>query len=468
MVVAGVVGALWLKARCGNPVAIEVGPETTILMGPLRGDGTVDYLAAINAKMSAGVTVENNAFVGMLPAIGTGEETLGPRWREILRMTGGVESKGCWKKRKFEVKLSWPQGESLLETRGWRAEEYPEADGWLRSNGEAMRIIGEAAKRERYWIPLLATTPDGGMARVSVGHRDAGGFARQLSEAFRYRAMRRLGEKDVAGAWEDLGTAHRLNRLLAQDSMFIMGIIGKVFDNHVVNGDVAVLESGLADRGMLLRILTALQALPAFPSEAETLERSEIYSYSDAVQELAREYKRKGLTAAWWLPAPDWNRMLREGNAFYVEYYGDHHWKSQAEYSAWWEKMHGIVKGYTERMKKTETFKYSWKPPMPTPWQSQRGYTDRLTNYLLAMMTPEISPALRESGDLRMVCIGYAVELYWMDHGKYPESLGELSGYLRDGVSAAEERGVGYTHTADSFELKGGEAGVKVRHGAGG
>src|SRR5690349_10746497 len=42
--------------------------ETTFFSGPLRKDGTVDYVAAINEELGRGVTRENNAAIPLLEA----------------------------------------------------------------------------------------------------------------------------------------------------------------------------------------------------------------------------------------------------------------------------------------------------------------------------------------------------------------------------------------------------------------
>ncbi|MFP6600890.1 MAG: hypothetical protein VB862_00040, partial [Pirellulaceae bacterium] len=49
-----------------EPIAklpFTVSKETTRITSPLRKDGYVDYLAAINVLSSRGVTPENNVFV---------------------------------------------------------------------------------------------------------------------------------------------------------------------------------------------------------------------------------------------------------------------------------------------------------------------------------------------------------------------------------------------------------------------
>ena len=47
-------------------VNITVGRETTYLTGPLNPDGTVNYLAALNAIYGKGVTPANNAVVPLI------------------------------------------------------------------------------------------------------------------------------------------------------------------------------------------------------------------------------------------------------------------------------------------------------------------------------------------------------------------------------------------------------------------
>jgi len=44
-------------------IPLEPGPDTTVFDGPLRDDGTVDYIAAMNAELAEGVSSEENAFV---------------------------------------------------------------------------------------------------------------------------------------------------------------------------------------------------------------------------------------------------------------------------------------------------------------------------------------------------------------------------------------------------------------------
>src|SRR5215467_16284740 len=49
---------------------ITISKETTYLTEPLRPDGYPDYVAALNQRMSEGVTPDNNAAVLLMKAFG--------------------------------------------------------------------------------------------------------------------------------------------------------------------------------------------------------------------------------------------------------------------------------------------------------------------------------------------------------------------------------------------------------------
>ena len=62
---AGVTYWLWPRTY-----TLTVSRETTVLLGPLNPDGTVNYVAALNQMYGEGVTPENNAAVLLIQAGG--------------------------------------------------------------------------------------------------------------------------------------------------------------------------------------------------------------------------------------------------------------------------------------------------------------------------------------------------------------------------------------------------------------
>jgi len=76
-----------LHAPNKSHVLITISKQTTYITEPLRKDGYVNYVAALNQRFRAGVTPDNNAAVPFLKALGPGE--IGPKYRdEYCRMLG--------------------------------------------------------------------------------------------------------------------------------------------------------------------------------------------------------------------------------------------------------------------------------------------------------------------------------------------------------------------------------------------
>ena len=49
LVLAGCVTLAWAEYK------LEIGPDTTVIAGPMNPDGTINYLAYLNEKLSEGV-----------------------------------------------------------------------------------------------------------------------------------------------------------------------------------------------------------------------------------------------------------------------------------------------------------------------------------------------------------------------------------------------------------------------------
>lgn len=125
-------------------VKITPGRDTTYYDGPLRDDGTVDYIAAINAEMSRGVKPENNAFlalVNLLPADAFHSQALRRATYTQLEAEMPAEGDGPRFVRWFEGPLSYTS-EAGSDTRflehPWRAEDYPGLSVWLEENQPAL------------------------------------------------------------------------------------------------------------------------------------------------------------------------------------------------------------------------------------------------------------------------------------------------------------------------------------------
>lgn len=158
-----------------------ISPETTYISGPLNDDGTINYVAALNEMMSKGVTRENNAAPLLIQAWGADEMIrLGVHDKvfQILQMVPVTATGARGPDLEDVVKDMWPKGapkgattrpspedvekesERVLKRAiegPWSADELPAVAAWLKANEERLALVSEAAKRPRYYIPLVST-----------------------------------------------------------------------------------------------------------------------------------------------------------------------------------------------------------------------------------------------------------------------------------------------------------------------
>jgi hypothetical protein len=195
---------------------ITLGKETTNITEPLRPDGYPDYVAALNRRMSQGVTVENNAAVllakGFGPGIlqdGTQDETYKLLGIEPLPKEGDYFiSRDAfarrWKSKRpadappisdEEVKKQF----EVATKRPWTRNEFPVVADWMAVNEGPLKLAVEATKRPRYFWPYVMLQDEIVPTIISVllEHVQQ---CREITNVLASRAMLRIAEKDLDGA----------------------------------------------------------------------------------------------------------------------------------------------------------------------------------------------------------------------------------------------------------------------------
>ena len=218
---------------------IVVSKETTFFEGPLKEDGTVDYVAALNQLSSEGVTPANNAAVLYWRAFGP--EKIAEEFREPFLKLLGIEtaplegeyfiSLGDYLRRE-KSELAVDEAYDLLgelRTRPWSAEEHPVIAAWLKTNEQPFKLLIEGSKRSRYYAPLTGDT----LTKASSLLASSG--VREIGRGLPARAMLRLEGEGADAAWEDLSTSLRIARHYAQSG------------NSLVELLVGIAVAGVAD-----------------------------------------------------------------------------------------------------------------------------------------------------------------------------------------------------------------------------
>ncbi|MHC4984602.1 MAG: hypothetical protein ACYTFO_00445, partial [Planctomycetota bacterium] len=209
-----------------------ISPETTYFTEPLNEDGTVNYIAAVNAVYAEGVTPDNNAAPLLIQVSGIKGFTLqdvSEQSRERWTDVGIVDlpQQGLYVDI-FQLRPDWgPEERYEGALKGpWRASQKPEIAEWLAANEEALALAAEAAQRERFFVPhpeLVGETDESPLTRsLLIVPLSA---YRNIARAFVCRANLSLGEGDLEQAFEDFCTAYRLGTLVGQEPTLIADLV---------------------------------------------------------------------------------------------------------------------------------------------------------------------------------------------------------------------------------------------------
>jgi hypothetical protein len=454
---------------------VTVAEDTTVVLGPLREDGYVDYIAALNQQCSEGVTPDDNAAVLICRAFGPSgiHEDCRERFFELLGIdpppTEGpyvltsdeFERQRMKEHASGEIEPAYsseaPGGTvaeeadtedpdtfsdelSAAMSRPWSREEFPDVARWLKRNRAPLRLVEQATQRPRYYSPMV-TPSTGEMPGMVVSILLP--VAQQCRESARLlaaRAMFRLGEGKVDEAWRDLLACHRLARLVGDNPMLICALVATAIDAIACSGDAVVIQSGRLTAEDARKILADLQSLRPLPSVAEKIDTAERYQYLDIVCAVARgEESIFGLAGSGRSPKMlhrvfnaafrlliDWDLILRNGNF-------------------WFDRIVEALQkpSHIERLQALESFmddvmamEYEMRHPLKTARSfllssPRRAASERLSHVFSALLLPAVgAPRLvegRATTQARLTEIGFALAAYRADNGSYPDSLAKLA-----------------------------------------
>lgn len=309
LVVLGSAGTLLhLPAKSS---AIVISRETTVIDGPLNPDGTVNYTAAIDAMCSEGVTRENNAAVGLFKAFGPTLFQTGlfpdPRDRvvneKILARLGltfaDIESAPFkdWDNRlttqpatassATSRRHSEPGISEVLDSLE-KGRVHSDLRAWLADNQECFRLIEQASTLPRFYFPIISA--DDPPLFATAIRLNLSPF-RSAAEAFACRAILRERDGDVAGAWNDILTMHRIARLVGQYPTLLGALLGGVIQDTAFRQTSTLITHHPLTPEKALAILRQLEALPPPPNVADLVDTTGRFGQLDSLMFVCRGSK---------------------------------------------------------------------------------------------------------------------------------------------------------------------------------
>lgn len=267
-----------------------IGKETTFITGPLDKDGNIDYVAALNERLSKGVTPENNANVLVWKAIGPKPE--GKLISEEFFKTLGMErppeegdyflDQFKFLRRNLNIELEKVfDVERQMEVafkRPWTKKDFPDLAKWLTINEKPLALVGEAASRSEFFSTYGISSS--GAERVSVQASVAVHLQkiRLVSRALICRAMLHAGEAKFDEAWQELLAVDRLARLIARRGTIVDLLVAYALHQNVTDADLVLVEKWNFDAKRIRQSSDAVRALPPFTNPSNAIDLAERFT----------------------------------------------------------------------------------------------------------------------------------------------------------------------------------------------
>ncbi|KKL15771.1 hypothetical protein LCGC14_2502260 [marine sediment metagenome] len=304
----------------------------TIIAEPLNADGTVNYVAHLNARLSEGVTPGNNAAVMLLQVIDPypPEDDAESGERQALRaemarllglddlpsLTATLTRLDVW----AEKHQGFREQVEAAVSQPWSRADYPNVAEWIETNRDALGVAVAAAKREHYFYPLVTITKPPKM--LSVRLAPLGDYS-DLVKCLCARAMLEAREGQIDEAWTDLSSCHRLARLLTNAPDLVSLLHATALEELAARAGAALAGSGKLSSAQARRMRADLDSLPPARSVVDSIAYGERYMFLDMYQTLYRAggeglgqealpESGKKMRAAF-----DINAMMRQGRRWY-------------------------------------------------------------------------------------------------------------------------------------------------------
>lgn len=457
-----------------DKLELKLDPKVLVFIEPLREDGTVDYIAALNNKYREGVTKENNAFRGLFLLLkkevdeddvfddaGNAEKVA-----ELLDVTQAER----------DASPHYTDWYDYAEAQGIefdRADELYEAflddpsDGeanaayltWLALSEPAFVRAGEMVKKSKYWAPLISGDQQGMLISVLLPQL---GKYRSLAKGLQSRALYAAATGDQAKAMDSIHVIGQLAYHTSYEPMLISVLVA-----NSLNALAADTVHHLLDKRLLSEVsLKQLDQLWRGRSErrtiAQSLSFSERCTVLDAYMQIASgRHGENGFLDAdgagrlLGSGAIDVNRGLKQISQHYFmmgKIASIQNYAGRERVAAMFEEQ------FEERIAKNQLVIEVQDIPLPNlKLLTKEARTDALTTMLLTIFLPAISSVTnsetRYMANERCTFIAIACERYRLKHGELPETLNDLVPVYLDAVpiDPYDEKPLRYKATDQGF-----------------
>lgn len=323
---------VWLR---GDPEKqLTVSRETTWLTRPLKPDGRVDYVTALETEYSRRVTPDNNAVPLLIQAFGPGvvfddlvEER--PEDIELIYHHLGISpvppqpEKFRWYREwgepehrpavaedyyveeiedveyeemefhefsqvlsfssEFHLEHYWDELPASVAVEPWSRRQFPRVARWLDANATALQFVTTASRRPRYYWPHVSSRqPQLFYSRDLVMFQ-----VRNAAQALKIRALLAIEEQRFADVAADFSAIARLMQRVDQERSLMHTLNNTAMENLLFDLVKAVVSLPDPPRNLLENWLEELKTLPIFAGLERQFHTARL-EQMDSLQEAAR------------------------------------------------------------------------------------------------------------------------------------------------------------------------------------
>jgi hypothetical protein len=324
----------------------------------------------------------------------------------------------------------WDQ-QSQAMSRPWSRKEFPLVADWVDGNSEALNLAVRASQQSRMFIPMIV----GEKETLIEATIDDVQSMRSIARLLTARAMLSLEAGQVEEAQADLLACHRLASLLGHRTMMIQALVSYALDATASRADLALAQSDKVTPEQLAAYRQKLEELPALPAISNVIDEGERFFALDSISNMATHktdgadlgIPNAGLFKRMLGLSIDWDLIMKQFNEEYDQMSASLKSPSHAARQAAIEKWDAKLKKLREEASQPAQFALMFLGVDPPRAVVSRN----MSNTLLMLLVPAIQQAseaeLRMTTRRHMTIVAFALAEYNREHGKYPESLSDLS-----------------------------------------
>ncbi|MBN9117829.1 MAG: hypothetical protein J0I06_01445 [Planctomycetes bacterium] len=443
----------------GKQKPFTIGKGTTLVTGPVDPAGYIDYAAALNERLSKGVTPATNANVAIWRVFGPTAPTVPTRRQDpagekppagFFDKLGTAEPpatgdyfvgiRAYCDRGAPNQEYSLKELTQRLSVRPWKVTDYKQLAEWITANEKPLAALREAVKLPRYYNPLIPVRGAKGESKglLSAPLPGAQACRDEVAPCFACRAMVLLDQNRPEEAWQDLLACHRLGRLIGRGGTVAEGIAGMVIELLACRAEAAYLDRAKLDAKGVERCLRDLLSLPPLPPIADKFDLGERFMFLDHVMQTSRQ-------GVWFLerslgwqnfpnPLPygpfegvDWDPALESANRWYDRLTAAACEPSRAARAQKFAEYTADFKAVRGRAPDTTRLAKTLRDPAVTP----RAKGEALGDLLLSLKLLSAGDKVLEAGERAQqhfdtTTVAFAVTWYQRFNGKYPARLAEL------------------------------------------